>query len=859
MERSRFSLPQFYRRYKPWLQTWGIPLALFLLALLVRGPTLGEFLTVDEPRWLDRSRWFLTGLLFPNQECPPVDYGRDFGTRGFACTFQIAYPGVTAMWGGALGLLLHYWQTAQPTGLDLATYLQNLSFETDPGVIAPVRLPLAIFSALFIPVFYLLARRLLNEPIAILAALLLALHPFHVALSRVLHHDALNTTFMTLSIFAILGYWLKDWRWYWLPISAVMGGLAFLTKPVSWFLLPFIPTLALFVFYYRWQRQKKVGWKKLGGRLGVDGAIWGLGAVLTIFLFFPAMWVIPGEIIRSVFDTSTGLAEAGHPHYFLGEITRHTGPLFYPLGWLLRASPLEVLGLVAASAFLTYEIGLRSKRSMHEHVLNHPIEVALLLYLLTFFAFETVTPKKLVRYFLPAFPVIEIFVAFGLLWLASKLLQLRPRYLSSSRSVFFLSAVILLLHGWFLWNSFPYYFTYFNPLLGGAPNAAKIMDVGWGEGLNEAAAFLNQLPEAETLKVTTCRANALFEPFFVGKNLVDCSSLKEIMQTDYVVYYILHISNKDLIHWPYFRDHYAPVHRVNLDGLDYALVYRNPIENHISVDNMLRLGAVDYGTVHGYSLTNDGLLKLYWHNARITEQELVVGLAPIDNAEPYWVTCYAAPGFADEPYKPETLVESLCPLGDVSVPSGLYDIHLAILENNTIFPIRTSGIAFVSIGPDGHTEPVDRAFVLETGAKQAVSKDIIPLDITFGDRLRLVGYKLEATPWHSSQTGEVVLYWQPIRRPDFGLAQAYQLTFSLSTDGKTTPPLTAYPVLPESLAERNIARGSVIPAQYAVPLPDLASDSYTLNICLTTTGDGQVLENNEFSGCLPVPVRIEDS
>ena len=44
-------------------------------------------------------------------------------------------------------------------------------------------------------------------------------------------------------------------------------------------------------------------------------------------------------------------------------------------------------------------------------------------------------------------------------------------------------------------SSYPYYLTYYNPLLGGIRKAQEVMTVGWGEGLNESARYLKDQPD----------------------------------------------------------------------------------------------------------------------------------------------------------------------------------------------------------------------------------------------------------------------------------------------------------------------------------------------------------------------------
>lgn len=325
---------------------WLIPLVIFALALTVRVVDLGGFLTSDEPLWISRSRHFAGGVWIPGYECPPSNRGRDFPTSGWGCTLHSEHPGVTTMWGGSLGLLLYYWQVVRPTGIDLNTFLTSIDADhLNSTLILPVRLPLAIAAALFVLLFYLLLRRLLAERIALIAALLLALNPFHIALSRILHHDALTTSFIVLSLLMMIGYWLRGWRWYWLPLSAVLAGLACLSKTVGWFALPCAAMVGGLSLYYRWMGRGRPGWADLRRLMG-EGLVWGLIVVITYLLFFPAIWVIPQAVVQVALQQSVSLAEAGDGYFWFGQnYVDNPGPWYYPAGWLLQSSPLEVIGL----------------------------------------------------------------------------------------------------------------------------------------------------------------------------------------------------------------------------------------------------------------------------------------------------------------------------------------------------------------------------------------------------------------------------------------------------------------------------------------------------------------------------------
>ncbi|MCB0166956.1 MAG: glycosyltransferase family 39 protein [Anaerolineae bacterium] len=732
---------------------WLVPVALFVLALAVRLPGLDGFITADEPKWIDRSRWFAVGLLFPEQECPPVEYGREETTHGLGCTLQIGYPGVTTMWAGALGLLLHYWREVQPTGVDLKTFLTGLSsYMLDTTIIAPSRLPFAVIGALFVPLLYAFLRRLFNNWVAVITALTIALHPYYIALSRVVHHDSFNTMFMVLSLLALVAYWLRRWPWYWLLLSAILGGLALLSKQVSWFMPPFVAVVAGLTWLYRWMEDAPAGarlrflisrqnWLTIGRLIG-EGLLWGGVACLTFVVLFPAMWVIPGQAIQTIFLNSTRLVEEGHSHFFLGEISNDPGPLFYPIGWTLRATPLEVIGLAGLVGAVLWFIIRR--RSLGRWLAAHPVEVTLLVYVSLLLIFVSLSGKKLVRYFLPAFPVLDILIALGLLWLLGGIAagaiwllswvkrpeseltvpqrksDTKPSIVLFNVLALILAGIIILTQGWWSLSNYPYYLTYHNPLFGGTPGAAKIMTIiGWGEGLNEAAAYLNQQPDAKSLHVLTERACTQLRPFFVGQ--VSClnASLGGIMKADYVVYYF-NVLQRDM-GWPeqraYFEQHQTPIHRVTLQGLDYVVIYRNPIEHQVDRKANSAAGLL---TTFGYNLQSDGRLTLFWQNLGLNEAPLLVGVAqtpgiyPADghavNAqERKWLTCRPKPDFTASLTTSKAVIESTCALKSLDLAPGLYDIQLAVGDGSGVIPIETSRLAVVQLGPGGTFELVDLA------------------------------------------------------------------------------------------------------------------------------------------------------
>src|SRR5215217_6046399 len=186
-------------------------------ALLPRVLGLADFFTIDEAdHWILRVRLFSEAL----------------GQHNWAGTNLTGHPGVMTMWLGGLGRRLAIANSIAPSS-DSAAYL------------AMLRLPLAVTNSLAVAIGYLLLRRIVSPGLALLAAILWATEPFLIAHSRLLHVDALMTSFATICVLLLLlGSPLARrpasgaGRWLAIVGSGIMAGLALLSKVSGLVLLP---------------------------------------------------------------------------------------------------------------------------------------------------------------------------------------------------------------------------------------------------------------------------------------------------------------------------------------------------------------------------------------------------------------------------------------------------------------------------------------------------------------------------------------------------------------------------------------------------------------------------------------------
>ena len=518
-----------------------ISLGLFLVALLPRAIGLGIFATADEAKWVYRSAQFLGAFL-----------------RGdLVGTVVNLTPGVTTTWLGSLGLTVYYALHRAKLGMSFVEWLASLpEFRAELDVLVTVRWPMVLLASIGVVAFYHLACRLTNRWVALVFALLLALDPHFIALSRVLGHDAPAGLFMGLSLLAFLvavqgenhgGLAPARFRWGWLIVSGMFAGLAWLSKSPAFFLIPFVGLVAM-VEAWRRGAPLRVWLLRL--------VVWGGVAWIVFVLVWPVGWTdpvgAPYAVVQNAFLSATDKVEAEAEGFWL---VPDLGPLYYLVTGAFKLSLLATLGLVI---WVFLVVTRRHKSSS--------IEWWLLAFVVLFTAFMTLGGKRSSRYILPVWPALYLVAAVGIVQISNiqyRISNIRMRY-----SVFGVLLLLLALPALF---TYPYYFSYFNPVLGGAFTAPRLMKIGWGEGLDQAGNWLGGQLDAPALRVGSYYASAL-APFFSGK-------IRDVTAggLDYVVLYRKqaqggHPSPTIL---RYFETE-EPLQTIQLGGIEYAWIYSGP-------------------------------------------------------------------------------------------------------------------------------------------------------------------------------------------------------------------------------------------------------------------------------------------
>jgi len=607
---------------------WAI--CLFVLALIPRLPGLRLFLTSDEPTILYwGGSQFVEGLL----------------SGDLSLTYWHFYPGVTMSWVEALGLA-GYWVLARFTGTTTETLAE---FVRRPilDLILAARLPYALLTAGGVAGFYLLARRLLGHRTAVLGALFIAFDPFYLAHSRVAHGDAPVTVFMGLSALAFFVYaqeaslhrshgvaesgrrWTSR-EWWWLILSAVMGALAALTKAPGQFMALFVVLVAVGDWLLVSWRTGHLDWR-LAGRWVVDLVLWGGVAALLFVVLWPVMWVDPVGTLMRMLNETLGKVEEGHLVFFVGQPTLDPGPWFYPYVIAFRMTPIALIGIILSAMLILVRWAALTRAQDEEVRLPNHYAVAALLwfFVVSLLLFGNLSSKKQDRYLLPLLPILDLLAAFAYVQIiesASRQIGRwkKKRYaIRDTRYALVLALLVLVLvfHAFPVVMAYPYYLAYFNPLMGGLPRAIQTTLVGWGEGMEQAAAYLNQLSDTDRLYVAAVPAQT-FLPYFRGEG-ENFYTNDVAMRADYVVLYVSQIQrlapSPEIVHYFLAMD---PEHTVYVGDVPYARIYPGPklvttsvppdaIQTNIGFGDQLRLAGYQVSDLA--SQTSNLEVVLYWH------------------------------------------------------------------------------------------------------------------------------------------------------------------------------------------------------------------------------------------------------
>lgn len=426
-----------------------------------------------------------------------------------------------------------------------------------------------------------------------LAALRLAWDPYVLAHSRVVALDAILMGLCLLSVALAAEASRDPRRRRTLLAGAAVAGLAMLAKlPGGAALAWGAGLVALGAGRAAWRRGARgptapgttapgmtAGGMTAGGLTAMGhglarGALWTVVALSTWTLAWPAMWKVPLKTLGKLRDTLITYQQTAYDGmFFLGQAGQAPGPRFYPAVLLWRSLPFTLIGLgilVAAGLWAAIRAipYLRSALRDGPPSLGTPppprgaqllaCSIPFLGFALFYGAILSLADSKFERYLLPALGAVNVAVSLAA---GSRLVGRIGRATDAGDGA---SGEVTTLVGghdlqiagrrgrpWpWLWPRLAFLLllleplagrgwqdglAWYNPLVGGFATAQGVLPAGWGEGTEQAAAFLAGLPQAAELTVATDGAVSLVADF-PGRLLK--ARGEACRDADYVVVYI---------------------------------------------------------------------------------------------------------------------------------------------------------------------------------------------------------------------------------------------------------------------------------------------------------------------------------
>ena len=437
---------------------------------------------------------------------------------------KLPHPGITTQWLGSFSIRYDDWATK--------------------------RLPIVVGQVLLIALAGYVFGRLWGFWGGFSAIIFLGVDPLIYAHTRVYGMDSLLALFTILSL-GLLLLWSKNRERRYLIFSAFCGAAAVLSKISGVLIVPFV-LIALAILV---ERHKQFD-KKYFSSLFKNYLIWFCAFVVSAVIILPSLAINPQNILGDILEF---FRSDEYGHYHVENYTYYWRSLVFftnSVQWVVLFAWVGVLFAVIKKKI---EIRFSAK---------HIIVLALFTFL---FVLQMSTGKeKADRYILPVFAVFDLIAAASIVIFIDLFKRHKKSLLPGVFLVLIICAavwqesIILSLH--------PHVLSYINPL---TKNFFGERRLGWGEGLDLAADYLNKKPNAENIKVAAYYPNEFGEKF-VGA--VEPADRFEQDSVDYVVLYRSMLERNNPWEWEgdafrYFAGK-KPEKTIYLDGIQYVWIYK---------------------------------------------------------------------------------------------------------------------------------------------------------------------------------------------------------------------------------------------------------------------------------------------
>ena len=421
----------------------------------------------------------------------------------FADTYVTYHPGTTMLWLSGAGNLafqkyFEYKHNFNP--IDIPHQFTRVQFAST--------FPIVFVISLLGLINYLVLKRLVGKPYALIFVVLLSVEPFFLGISRFLHLTALSTMFgFTSLLFAVLATKVRQKKY--LVIAGIMLGLGVATK-IS--VIIFLPIIALYLLA-EFIRFRKIKFILISSLLFV------LTMVVTFVVVSPYMWVSPLQslnkiyvdgILETALDDSGGLSLSKQPYlYYLEQSFYRLAPYTFVL---------YLLGI-----FLIVKNYVQKKPQSR-------LYLAVLIYFIVYYLALSIPSKLKDRYLVELIPSYIIFATYAFTAIYNSLAK-------TGRIVMLTIVGLLILLN--LYRYYPVYSFYFTDFVGGPAGIEKLglPVTNRGEYYIQAALYINEKDGAVDDNVYFLNDAKLptFSTAFIGKAYADVGNLEDNAQVHYVV------------------------------------------------------------------------------------------------------------------------------------------------------------------------------------------------------------------------------------------------------------------------------------------------------------------------------------
>ena len=696
----------------------------FVLALIPRCLDLGVFVGPDEFSWVNRS----------------ANFARALRQGDLAQTYQTGHPGVTVLWAettvnGARQLL------------GLPSLLASPSAENDIRVLAAHRQVIACLNALLLALAALMTRSLFGSAAGWLAGFLLAFSPFLLTESRALRTEGLVTGFATLALLALLLY-ARNRRLSYAALAGALTALALLSKVSAVALLPVVLVVFLAAVYIDPGQSRRGLWRDLLLPL----AVWGGVLLLVLVALWPALWVAPVEVAGKMWAYIGFRAVeggGGGKSFFMGlpAMSASLSFLFYAVVLLYRSSPVVWVGLLGLVALVFDRRPLARKWRWSL--------AGIALYCAAYLVLISRTDLKYDRYIIPLLPPLAVAAAVGMVTMWRRV---TGQWAVTGRLGWLAVLVVLAAQMGLAVPHHPYYYTYWNPLLGGVQGAVNVLPVGMGgEGIDRVVAYLNALPDSEHITLASANSQKI-KPVFEGDTISMTNLDGEWFLADYTLIYISQLQRGK--HFPTiirYLDRNQPELIVNLGGLDYGWLYRGPSAQFWGGDTKLEGQA----TLHAFNLSaaqlraGETLTVTVFYRREGDGQGDTFYVRLVDGEGYSWAesVVHPLPGFEEAAVTRSEIVEgqALLMLPQGMLP-GTYRLQMGYVD-----AMDGTSIGMFQLPADSDTVRVDWPVKTVSASLPAAPCLVI------GNNLALTEYDLPSLDSTGGTEQWVTLHWQALK------------------------------------------------------------------------------------------------